>query len=103
MRPALFSAAAILGLAACATTSEVTIASQLEDFGLSDRNADCVADHMSERLSSTQLSRFASFLTTVDSPERPSDLVRAAERVSDPQIGRAFAGGITTCALGFGR
>lgn len=89
----------LFSLTACATASKFTIEDRLNELGLSRGQASCVADELDDRLNDRELRDFARFTDQITAPDRPSDLIRSLERISDEKIARAVAQSGVSCVF----
>jgi hypothetical protein len=72
----------------------------LTDAGLSDANAACMADRMTDKLTILQLRK----LQALQGEKRSlSDYVTAVRRVGDPEVLAVTATSAAVCATGIGR
>ena len=72
----------------------------LTDAGLSDANAACMADRMTDKLTILQLRK----LQALQGEKRSlSDYVNAVRRVGDPEVLAVTATSAAVCATGMGR
>ena len=101
---ALASAAALLALAGCAQIiAEPRVRSALRDAGLSDRNAECMAGRMVDRLTIAQLRRLEALRPQAGEAARPTslgDYVERVRRVGDPEVIGVTASSAALCATG---
>jgi hypothetical protein len=94
--------AAILAVAACAPAklAEGRVKSALVDAGLSDSNAACMAERMTDRLSIGQLKR----LQALQGPKRGlMDYVATVKRLGDAELLGVTTSAAALCATGFAR
>jgi hypothetical protein len=76
------------------------VKSALTEAGLSDANAACMADRMTDKLSIMQLRK----LQALRGEKRSlSDYVAAVRRVNDPEVLAVTATAAAVCTTGFGR
>jgi hypothetical protein len=72
----------------------------LTDAGLSDANAACMADRMTDKLTILQLRK----LQALQGEKRSlADYVNAVRRVGDPEVLAVTATSAAVCTTGFGR
>jgi hypothetical protein len=93
-------AATALALASCAPAklAQGRVKSALVDAGLSEANAACMADRMTDRLSIGQLQR----LQALQGPKRGlADYVAAVRRIGDTELLGVTASAAALCATGF--
>ncbi len=88
----------LLGLTACATASKMTIADRLQELGLSEDRAECMADELDDRLDDRELSEFADFTVTI-TKERGTGVLAALREIDNPRIAGAVAGSGVACVL----
>lgn len=94
-----FSACCLLLLAACtpAKLAEGRVRSALMDAGLSQPNAACMAERMTDRLTLGQLRK----LQTLQAPKRSiADYVTTVRRVGDRELIEVTLGSALLCAAG---
>ena len=90
MKPAILAAALTLGLAGCATP-EARIETRLVDAGFSPRNARCLADELTHRLTLGQLRTLNQVAKEIQNTRRVrkmtvGDLAEQVGRVGDPKL-----------------
>lgn len=93
-------AVAVMTLPACAPAklAEGRVRSALVDAGLSDANAACMADRMTDRLSIGQLQK----LQALQGPKRGlSDYVATVSRIGDAELLGVTTSAAALCAMGF--
>lgn len=96
----LILAAAVVALSACAPAklAEGRVKSALVGAGLSDANAACMADRMTDRLSIGQLQK----LQTLQAPKRGlADYVSTVRRIGDFELLGVTTSAAALCATGF--
>ena len=97
---------ASLVIAGCASIAEPRVRSALVDAGLSERNADCMAGRMVDRLTIAQLRKLES-LKDVDRGTLGrlslADYVGLVERVGDPEVVAVTTSSAALCATGLAR
>jgi hypothetical protein len=102
--PVLACAVALLALGGCAQViAESRVRSALQDAGLSDRNAECMAGRMVDRLTIAQLRRLEALRPQAGEAERPASLgqfVERVRRVGDPEVIAVTASSAGLCATG---
>jgi hypothetical protein len=97
-------ATGLCALAACVNPS-ARIASSLTRYGLDARQSQCVGDRLEANLSLGQLQKLGRAARAVKeggtTPGRlaPSDFIRVASRVEDPQIPIEVAKAIAGCGM----
>lgn len=93
--------AAALLLSGCAETiAESRVRAALREAGLSERNSDCMAHRMVDRLTVRQLRK----LEALRGEKRSLfDYVEAVERVGDPEVISVTASSAALCASGLAR
>lgn len=89
----------VAAVAACASSSKITIAQRLEDFGFAPDRSECIANELDDRLGDDELNQFARFLTEQERAETMLDRVVALRQIDDPKIGRAIAGSLFSCGI----
>ncbi|MEO0033488.1 MAG: hypothetical protein RIS94_3246 [Pseudomonadota bacterium] len=96
---AMLAACAVLALGGCVSKlAEGRVRSALLASGLSDANAACMAERMTDRLSIGQLRK----LQALQGPKRSlADYVYAVRKVGDAQLIEVTAGSAVLCATGF--
>ncbi len=76
------------------------VKSALVESGLSDANASCMADRMTDKLTIFQLRK----LQALRGEKRSlSDYVAAVRKVNDPEVLAVTATSAAVCTMGFGR
>lgn len=93
-------AAAVMTMSACAPAklAEGRVKSALVDAGLSDGNAACMADRMTDRLSIGQLQK----LQALQGPKRGlSEYVATVRRIGDAELLGVTTSAAALCAMGF--
>jgi hypothetical protein len=76
------------------------VKSALSEAGLSDSNASCMADRMTDKLTIMQLRK----LQALRGEKRSlSDYVAAVRKVNDPEVLAVTATSSAVCTTGFGR
>jgi hypothetical protein len=101
MRRLLPVVAILLATSACAEKiAEHRVRSALVRAGLSEGNADCMAERMVDRLTIKQLRK----LEALQGGKRSvADYVIAVRRVGDPEVIGVTASSAALCATGFAR
>jgi hypothetical protein len=94
---------ALVALTATGCVSKLAygrVKTALTDAGLSDANAACMADRMTDKLTILQLRK----LQALQGEKRSlSDYVNAVRRVGDPEVLAVTATSAAVCATGMGR
>lgn len=93
-------ASAVIAISACAPAklAEGRVKSALVDAGLSDANAACMADRMTDRLSIGQLQK----LQALQGPKRGlSEYVATVRRIGDAELLGVTTSAAALCAMGF--
>ncbi len=102
MRRSVILALAVV-LAASGCVSKLAygrVKTALTDAGLSDANAACMADRMTDKLTILQLRK----LQALQGEKRSlADYVTAVRRVGDPEVLAVTATSAAVCATGIGR
>lgn len=102
----LLAAAAAVALAGCAQTiAESRVRSALSEAGLSDRNAECMAERMVDRLTIDQLKKLERLKARAGEPARPTNLagyVERVRRVGDSEVVAVTSSSAALCAVGLG-
>jgi len=107
-RPELLvlASATMLVLGGCAQViAEPRVRSALQDAGLSERNASCMAGRMVDRLTIDQLKKLEALGPQQGEPDRPAtlgDYVERVRRVGDPEVIGVTASSAALCATGLG-
>ena len=100
------AAVALALLGGCVETiAESRVRSALVDAGLSDRNAECMASRMVDRLSIAQLRKLESLKARAGERERPvtiGEYVERVRRVGDAEVVAVTASSAGLCAVGLG-
>jgi hypothetical protein len=92
---------ALISLAGCAgQIAESRVRSALLDAGLSERNADCMAGRMVERLTISQLRKLEALRGEMRSI---ADYVIAVRQVGDAEVISVTASSAALCATGLAR
>jgi hypothetical protein len=100
MRRLLILAAALAAAGCAQTIAEHRVRSALLDAGLSERNADCMAQRMVDRLTVAQLRK----LEALRGEKRSlADYVLAVRRVGDPEVIGVTASSAALCTTGLVR
>lgn len=93
-------------LASCAPVAESSVRTALTNAGLSESNADCMAERMVDRLSIAQLRKLerlrgtdTAALGRLSIPE----FLRAVRRVDDPEVVAVTTSSAALCAAGIAR
>ena len=105
IRPAMaLACAAALALSGCAQViAKPRVRSALQDAGLSERNASCMADRMVDRLTIDQLRRLEALGPRDGEAKRPASLgefVQRVRRVGDAEVIGVTASSAALCATG---
>ena len=94
-------------LAGCAQTiAESRVRSALEQAGLSEPHARCMAGRMVDRLTIDQLRKLEALGPREGEPRRPvglADFVERVRRVGDPEVVAVTASSAGLCATGLAR
>lgn len=94
-------------LAGCAQTiAESRVRSALEQAGLSEPQARCMAERMVDRLTIDQLRKLEALGPREGEPRRPvglADFVERVRRVGDPEVVAVTASSAGLCATGLAR
>jgi hypothetical protein len=102
MRRAVFLAA-LVAVTATGCVSKLAygrVKTALTEAGLSDSNASCMADRMTDKLTILQLRK----LQALRGEKRSlSDYVAAVRKVNDPEVLAVTATSAAVCTTGFGR
>ncbi len=105
MRAAIILASS-LALAGCVEAiAESRVQSALSDAGLSDRNADCMAERMVDRLTISQLKKLERLKARAGEREKPVTLAQYVERVrrvGDAEVVAVTGSSAALCAVGLG-
>jgi len=95
---------AMVPLGGCAQViAESRVRSALQDAGLSEHNAACMADRMVDRLTVDQLRRLEALGPQDGEAKRPASLgefVQRVRRVGDPEVIAVTASSAGLCATG---
>ena len=99
----LVAAAVLMAIATSGCISKLAygrVRSALSEAGLSDANAACMADRMTDKLTILQLRK----LQALQGEKRSlSDYVAAVRKVGDPEVLAVTATSAAVCTTGFGR
>lgn len=100
-RPVLLALAAALAASGCVSKLAYgRVKSALTDAGLSDANAACMAERMTDKLTILQLRK----LQALQGEKRSlSDYVAAVRKVGDPEVLAVTATAAAVCTTGIGR
>jgi len=85
--------------------AESRVRTALVDAGLSDRNADCMAGRMVDRLTIAQLRKLESLKARAGERERPvtiGEYIERVRRVGDSEVIAVTASSAGLCAVGLG-
>ena len=85
--------------------AESRVRSALVEAGLSQRNADCMAGRMVDRLTIAQLRKLEQLRAARGETERPvtiGEYVERVRRVGDPEVIAVTASSAGLCAVGLG-
>ena len=100
------AAVALALLGGCVETiAESRVRSALVDAGLSNRNAECMASRMVDRLSIAQLRKLERLKARAGERERPvtiGEYVERVRRVGDAEVVAVTASSAGLCAVGLG-
>ena len=106
MRAALSLLAIALATGGCVQKiAESRVRSALVEAGLSDRNADCMAGRMVDRLTIGQLRKLEALKARAGERERPvtiSEYLERVRRVGDTEVIAVTASSAGLCAVGLG-
>ncbi len=99
--PLALAALALLATSGCVSKLAYgRVKSALTEAGLSDSNAACMADRMTDKLTILQLRK----LQALQGEKRSlSDYVNAVRRVNDPEVLAVTATAAAVCTTGIGR
>lgn len=103
MRAALPLAIATLALTGCAAIAEPKVRSALVDAGVGDRDADCMAGRMVDRLSIGQLRKLQALEAPEEGRRSLADYVSLVRRVGDPELVGVTVSSAALCATGLAR
>ena len=98
-------ALALLGGGCVERIAESRVRSALTEAGLSDRNADCMAERMVDRLTIAQLRKLEQLKARAGERERPltiGEYVERVRRVGDAEVVAVTASSAGLCAVGLG-
>lgn len=100
-RSLVLAALIVLGLSGCVSKLAYgRVKSALTEAGLSEANAACMADRMTDKLTIMQLRK----LQALRGEKRSlSDYVAAVRRVNDPEVLAVTATSAAVCTTGIGR
>jgi len=106
MRMAVALLAVSLATAGCVQKiAESRVRTALVEAGLSDRNADCMAGRMVDRLTIGQLRKLESLKARAGERERPvtiGEYIERVRRVGDSEVIAVTASSAGLCAVGLG-
>lgn len=106
MRAAFPLLAMALAAGGCVQTiAESRVRSALVEAGLSDRNADCMAGRMVDRLTIGQLKKLEALKARAGEREKPVTIAQYVERVrrvGDAEVVAVTASSAGLCAVGLG-
>ncbi|QDM41721.1 MULTISPECIES: hypothetical protein [Bacteria] len=106
MRAALSLTALALATGGCVQTiAESRVRSALVDAGLSERNADCMAGRMVDRLTIDQLRKLEALKARAGERDKPvtiGEYVERVRRVGDSEVVAVTASSAGLCAVGLG-
>ncbi len=101
----LFAVAAFLLTGCVEQIAESRVRSALVEAGLSDRNADCMAERMVDRLTIAQLRKLEQLKARPGERARPVTIpqyVERVRRVGDAEVIAVTASSAGLCAVGLG-
>lgn len=90
---------AALSLSACATVSKLTIENRLEELGLSQERAACMAGELDNRLNDQELAEFAEFTVTLTTKSSRGGVISALRQIDNPRIAGAVAASGLSCLI----
>lgn len=92
--------AALLSAGCVQTIAESRVQSALVDAGLSERNADCMAGRMVDRLTIDQLRKLEAMKAREGEPTDLASYVRRVRNVGDAEVISVTASSAALCATG---
>jgi hypothetical protein len=106
MKNIILLAAAAIALGGCVQKiAESRVRSALVEAGLSDKNADCMAGRMVDRLTIAQLKKLEALKARQGERERPltiGEYLDRVRRVGDSEVVAVTASSAGLCAVGLG-
>ena len=105
MRLALIAVAALAMSGCVQKIAESRVRSALVEAGLSDKNADCMAARMVDRLTIGQLKKLEELRARAGERERPitiGEYLERVRRVGDSEVIAVTASSAGLCAVGLG-
>ena len=91
----------ILLVGACATLSpRIRIENRLQELGLSERRAECLASELDERLGRSDLEAVADFVGELNEATSVGETFDALLSIDNPRAASAIARASLSCALG---
>ncbi len=105
MRAAVILACAIALSGCVEAIAESRVQSALSEAGLSDRNADCMAERMVDRLTIAQLKKLEQLKARSGERPRPvtiPEYVERVRRVGDAEVVAVTGSSAALCAVGLG-
>lgn len=105
MRAAAALAAALMATGCVQAITESRVESALRDAGLSEANANCMAERMVDRLTIAQLRKLERLRARPGEQERPvsiGEFVERVRRVGDAEVIAVTSTSAGLCAIGIG-
>jgi len=86
-------------VAGCAVSPKGRVQSQLQDLGVPDRRAECMAEEFDARLDGDDLDDVAEFLDAVNRNSDDRDVLDVLRRIDNPRAAGAAVAATATCAF----
>ena len=101
MRNIVIAAGMILLVAACATLSpRIRIENRLQELGMSENRAECLASELDERLDRGDLESVAEFVGELNAASSAGQTLDALLSIDNPRAASAIARAGVSCAFG---
>ena len=101
MRNIVVTAGMILLVAACATLSpRIRIENRLQELGMSENRAECLASELDERLDRGDLESVAEFVGELNAASSAGQTLDALLSIDNPRAASAIARAGVSCAFG---
>ena len=101
MRNIVVTAGMMLLVAACATLSpRIRIENRLQELGMSENRAECLASELDERLDRGDLESVAEFVGELNAASSAGETLDALLSIDNPRAASAIARAGVSCAFG---
>lgn len=98
----IVSAAALIMLAACATSARATLMDRFQSIGLSADMAGCMVDDLDDRLDNDDLRDLARYSAGLSRADTPGEAIDALLKFDNPRAAAAIGRAAFSCVTGFG-